>query len=840
MDHVVRLPEDWGLWSVSVLRGAGFPAATVLRLARPEVAAAARAAIEAERREEAARKLAIAAIRREEIASTGAHDAALARAKKLVRKRRAPTEDTGTAADVELAALRDAYAARLAAVATHAKAFEEARPEIARELRAAAADPRFREAVSWQNRSALERYEQAVARSGASGPRASDRRYDDLVLSYLHRYCTKNDTIGFFGPVGWARWSVAVDAIVARPGPTLLAHRSVHFEQWTIDALAQVFGADERMLPWAAPRRFGFIRLEGSTAHSPVSGRRELDPLEAWLLLRADGSVSARDLVVEVRAAHPELAADDEAAFAALARLRDGQMLAWTFEFRTTWEPQEELRRRLARIGDEAVREEAMAKLEELDAGRRAVSAAAGEVERLTEAQRALDETFTRLTGSSTTRHAGATYAGRTVVFEDARRDFELVLGRRIIEEVGPALSLVLTSARWLTSELARACSEKFREEYAALSKKRGSSKVPLADLWFRIQRYIHGARGRPLDVVEEELRRRWTALFDPLSDPRRNQLDAAALRPKVAAAFAADGPGWEMARHHSPDLMIGASSVEAIARGEYFAVLGEVHVGLNTIDNAMFASQHPSPREIAEGVYADARAPRVILVPPKHSPHSSVVRESRYALAKDDYEIETGFEGSLLPRARVLAPGRLEVEERDGRLVVELEDGRTLPLLDVMGQTLSESVANSLDMFVERDHSPRVTIDRLVVHRESWRFAADDLAFAALAAEDEGFLGATRWAADSGLPRFVFARSDLEVKPIYVDLESPASVRVFRRLVRRMQEHTGEKTPIKVSEMLPSLDEAWLFDAEGRRYTSELRLAVVDRRPCAARPDLR
>ena len=75
---------------------------------------------------------------------------------------------------------------------------------------------------------------------------------------------------------------------------------------------------------------------------------------------------------------------------------------------------------------------------------------------------------------------------------------------------------------------------------------------------------------------------------------------------------------------------------------------------------------------------------------------------------------------------------------------------------------------------------------------------------------------------------RFVFVRSSLEVKPIYVDFESPSAVSILAKVARRAIEHVGGAR-LTVSEMLPSLDRAWLPGAGGARYTSELRVIAVD-----------
>jgi hypothetical protein len=56
-----------------------------------------------------------------------------------------------------------------------------------------------------------------------------NRSNQQMVASYLQRYCVKNDTIGFFGPVGWLTLNPQTQSITARPGPDLLAARTVYF-----------------------------------------------------------------------------------------------------------------------------------------------------------------------------------------------------------------------------------------------------------------------------------------------------------------------------------------------------------------------------------------------------------------------------------------------------------------------------------------------------------------------------------------------------------------------------------------------------------------------------------
>ena len=82
----------------------------------------------------------------------------------------------------------------------------------------------------------------------------------------------------------------------------------------------------------------------------------------------------------------------------------------------------------------------ALSVLEQFEKGRQALEQAAGDSEKVDVAFEGLEKTFTRLTGLSSTRHNGKTYGGRTLAYEDCRRDVDLCLGPIYCETL-PSLS---------------------------------------------------------------------------------------------------------------------------------------------------------------------------------------------------------------------------------------------------------------------------------------------------------------------------------------------------------------------------------------------------------------
>ena len=100
-----------------------------------------------------------------------------------------------------------------------------------------ATDAAFGEAVIWQNRSA---YRTAVAKIAGRGAEAGNRRRqrDGVVAGYWQRYCSKNDTVGFFGGLAWGTLRDEGPAVAVR-SRGLVAEREVHFETWCLEALAK-------------------------------------------------------------------------------------------------------------------------------------------------------------------------------------------------------------------------------------------------------------------------------------------------------------------------------------------------------------------------------------------------------------------------------------------------------------------------------------------------------------------------------------------------------------------------------------------------------------------------
>jgi hypothetical protein len=285
-----------------------------------------------------------------------------------------------------------------------------------------------------------------------------------------------------------------------------------------------------------------------------------------------------------------------------------------------------------------------------------------------------------------------------------------------------------------------------------------------------------------------------------------------------VEAEFQASGPGWPRSARRESGGALAASDAAAVERGELLLVLGELHVGMNSVLNPVFVKEHPRPEELIAARERDLPDPGVA---PAWSRAKS--RSDFYSLSRYDFDVEVGDARSWREREQVIASGELVVEEEAGSLWVRTRDhARRFEIIVFLEQHLIAESHAHFSLAAPRPHTPRVTIDALVVQRERWQLEREALGFAEEETPSLRFAAAQRFARQHRLPRRVFLKVPDELKPWYIDLHSPVYVEAASRLLRRAPSAS-------FTEMLPDLGECWLRSADGEPYASELRMVARD-----------
>lgn len=832
-DHLIPLPGgNWKLWRCFGVRGAGFSSSQVLRLGDPQCAAAADELLDAEQNTQRLLEETLTALRSDLEAAPPEDRELLLRAIQTLKKGKLPKPLIASGPGAKrLEILRDGRSQLEPFAKNYRDSFLAGTTNVSNAIRDLIAEDRFRCAVTWQNRQAVHTSIDSLLRKTAnSGARGSkQRQHEEMVASYLQRYCVKNDTIGFFGPMGWGRFLEDGPSVDVRPGETLLAVRSVRFEGWCIDRIAESLAQGRALDPWLPPRRMPYIRLDGTNLHIADQQTIKITPKQAFVLHACDGKRTAREIALGLLGLTKLGFRNEKEIFAMLEDLQRLDFIAWDFAVPLQLKPEEFLRRKLESIDDQALRAQCLGVLNELEQARQHVVRVADDPEKLDQALAGFETTFTRLTGASATRRHGQTYAGRTLIYEDCRRDIEIEAGPEFLQKLGPPLSLLLTSARWLTYQAAKRYRQGLHELYRDLVRSTGSTAVD-GITYLKQLHSIFGdreTRAPSIESVIKEFHQRWAKLLNITPGQRRFRYSCDELRGPLQELFAAPSAGWTMAAHHSPDIMIVTSSAEAIKRGEYELVMGEVHVGTNTLKASCFVAQHPDPDELISWHKRDTQGPQLVPVGTKELSFS---RAYSMFTSPDDFRFLCAKDTYALPEEQSLSISALVVEDTSNGLLLRTRDGKqSFDILEACASVMVGQVIQRFGLFGSGRYNPRINFDDLVVARETRRFESPELEFAKAKDEAERFLAARRWARSHGLPRFCFVKVPIEVKPFYVDFASPIYVDILSKFVRRMNEEGEPGALLSVTEMLPQPNETWLCDAQGNRYTSEFRCVAVE-----------
>jgi len=579
-------------------------------------------------------------------------------------------------------------------------------------LRGVAQDPMFREAVTWQNPAALDNAVLKLAHGSTDKP-SRIRRREELVASYWQRYCAKNDTIGFFGPLAWGRFSDDGPPLSWRSG-ALVRERDVHLEAWAVQALAAAI--DPGLSIATGPHAAADLRSALDTHPDPVT--------------RARG-------------------------FAALDRF---------------------------------------------EAARDAVECAPPDS--LREALCALDATFTELTGREPFRNPGRAYGARTLVYIDCMRDLEVTLGRTLVAEIAPALQVLFEAGRWYCGQINEIGKSVIEQSLPS------GGRGPFAPVLGRVLRPLIMNWPPEIEAELAEMHRRLALV---LADPSPETIGA-----RAAAAFADHRPAWPTSVFQSLDVQLAARDETAVAEGDWAAVIGDMHPGANPLVQGLFAHRHPTPPTMLELIRAAVGRPVPLLLPP-FAPGLGQDGRGAPLTAEDDIHIAAMADTRAQPPRRTWLPDELLVEDGD---VVDRDGALRVALPDALGMAIFIAGVRAFELLPNCEHAERVTVGRTVLRREGWNVPAGDVP------RDARDLRA--FARDRGMPRRLFAKSPLERKPMYLDVESPALTRVLCRHARQAAAQ-APGAAIRFTEMLPTPEQSWLSDAEGNRYVSELRLVAVD-----------
>ncbi|MFD3483683.1 lantibiotic dehydratase [Streptomyces sp. NPDC058665] len=764
-----------------------------------------------------------------------------------VRSSGFPLSRLTSTADEMCGALADKYAEDPAAEAEFRAYWPTALERSCRRMLENVESGGVRQALLWQSPGALDRVVTWLHDSVGKGSYLRNRRQkrDELTLvKYLQRYHTKNETIGFFGPVAWGTFAGPGEECRAVPGPRLFKDRSVIFEVWALAALGDTFAGDIEIRRHLPPALSPQVALHGRAVLRSDAPMLVLDRTQALVCALCDGLRTPREIADELTRAGgttrvgdgavvaPDAGDPVDAVLEHLDALVGKGVVNWGFDIPPSPDAAAALRDQLSGLPSSYGRDRALATLGELDLSRRDLPWSDVPAAQLEAALNGLDAQFTEATGAAAYRDSGHAAKGRRVVIEDCARDVDVTIGTGFLDGTAAAMRPLLDSARWLMHRLGDAYTTVLDDTFTKLGGGQGQD-VPLSQLTaLAIPEIQTGAADAPV-IAEFQDRWREVLEYNPLR--ARQDYRTEEIRDAVTKVFGTPQGAvlpWHSAAYHSPDLMIA----EDAGAGGTFAVMGEMHLSQVSHNSRNFSRFHPDPeRLVAAGDEHEHPTPwHVPLYPRSVDNLTSHWYPTPELQSRRHTYLSFGPRCGARPAPRDLTVriDALAVRRSPQGLITVRTDGggphgHGTPLLETVAEMLVQRATDHFRLMAPLEHTPRITIGRLVVARETWRPLAAGVPVGKGTDEAAAFARLRQWARRLGMPRHMFWRVPWESKPIYLDFANPQLVGLFAMTLRRAKAGDGHR--VTLTEMLPRPDQLWLRDAGGSTYTSEIRLVAVD-----------
>lgn len=671
--------------------------------------------------------------------------------------------------------------------------------EEVRTLQDIYASERLQEAIWWQNPAFAGNVLPALLRGDCNISNSKSRRRLKKFVSYLQRYCAKNEVIGFFGPVGFGHLvSGSTEARDSR-GPWL-RDRKVYMEPWVVHALWRHFTsqAPQHALLWLSPK----VRLEqgvvfdGSASRRANGGRAITEEMQRLLERLKQAPQSTETLLGE---------GFDEATLT-LARRQswisplpaipsNGFPLDWAVQKAQEYHPS---------IGEPLLKELARFRscLEQMSVGE-------SRSDRLPHLIQNFQQLIASKNSGQVSRNKGAFYGGRLGFYEEGvRRSMELPAGW--VESVLPALGLVLRSARWMALETARTADDLLLEKARKLHRRYGDG-YPAVLLWEKTIDIFSKPSLLGFPEAEAELSRRWQqALGEPDLERSEASFSCEEVSRQVDLLFPQQTHSYKGARFHSCDILF-------TAQGK--AVLGEIHPCLFPFQDLSTTLHHPHI-ETLRSWYRNRREGRDVrpatFVPFTRLHLDGRIDQEAYAVLVDPHH------GSWRPASQQVRLGDLTVHPSEERFCLRAPNLPDVDLLDFFSGELSELQSLHFSPFSRIGKGHRVEIGGLVVKRADWALKLSDFSSLQPLETAERISRLNRELIRKDLPAQFFARFPKEVKPLLIVRDSVLFLDLFWSLLVA----SGE---CRCSEVLPALDEAWLQTPEGLA-TGEARFVLFDK----------
>ena len=618
---------------------------------------------------------------------------------------------------------------------------------------------------------------------------AKIKHLERRFYAYLQRFCAKNDTSSFFGPLNYGSFGDQEGVRYCRSSARI-RRRQVFFAYWAAQKLVECITAEASLRPYLAPRRnpacAPLLQDRSGALYDLIDGVRSVSDLASLLNRPCADILAELEHLIEKRLVHLDLPIPP-ATLHPLAYLAEKlRAMPEDCPARMSWlETLAEFHQLCSRFAaaDLPTRRELLAQLE---------------------------LRYELLTGTGARRGEGKMFQDRTLLYEECLGGVdEFCLGaehqRQIVNALRP-IAMFCTRYSELRRKSLRAAARLLLDELAP-----SRASIPFVQFLAAWRRRFGDL---PPSLEAEALRQCLTELVAQSGSEDVCRISAATLLEQFP-------PPTEPVLL-SPDLLLAAPSLEALAEGRYQLVVGEIHHGLQPVGWMLSLVDDPSGWQRA--LNACLPAPTDTQTP------ANLLLGRRMKTAPPEFVGPTVQCSAVSLREHQFDLGALLIE-RDGDELLLRMPGHPQALCFYppsygVPETLYAPFACFSYPLVQNvpvqcgAHTPRIEIDQVVYQRERWDFPTTLLP----GRDHQGtsfqlLIDYAEFQQQHGLPDHIFVRTPAEPKPVYIDLANYFALELLAHMA-------GQSETITLSEMWPDPEHLWMQGDDGE-YCSELRTVL-------------